>query len=224
MEAAFEPLDFEPLSAPEASRRVHEFRDHMRRRRTVREFSPEPVPLELIETAIEAAASAPSGANRQPWRFVIVKDPQTKSRIRDAAETEERDFYERRATEQWLSDLAPLGTDAHKPFLETAPYLIVVFAIDYEPARLGDGTEENQKNYYVQESVGIAVGMLLTALHTAGLATLTHTPSPMRFLNELLDRPKHERPFVLIPVGQPAPNARVPKITKKTLDEIRELV
>lgn len=218
------PLKFERLSEAEAGARVRGFRDHLRLRRTVREFSPEPVPLELVETAIEAAASAPSGANRQPWRFVIVRDPETKRRIREAAEAEEREFYERRATPEWLDDLAPLGTDWRKPFLETAPYLIVVFRLDYEPERRDDGSERHHKNYYVQESVGIAVGFLLAALHTAGLATLTHTPSPMGFLADVLGRPRHERPYLLLPVGYPAPDASVPDIHKKDLREVCEVV
>jgi len=220
----FIPLEFERLDADEARRRVREFRDRVRRRRTVREFSPEAVPLDLIRAAIEAAGTAPSGANRQPWRFVLVGDPAIKTQIREAAEAEEREFYERRATEEWLADLAPLGTDARKPFLETAPWLIVVFRLDYEPARLADGSEGRHKNYYVQESVGIAVGMLLAALHLAGLATLTHTPSPMGFLADVLRRPKYERPYLLIPVGYPAPDARVPDIQRKPLEEVMEVV
>jgi iodotyrosine deiodinase len=220
----FQPLALERLSPEEALRRVRAFRDRLRRRRTVREFSREPVPLELVDAAIEAAASAPSGANRQPWRFVVVREPEVKRRIREAAEAEEREFYSRRATPEWLEDLEPLGTDATKPFLEIAPLLIVVFALDTEPERLADGTESKRKNYYVQESVGIAVGMLLAALHSAGLATLTHTPSPMGFLRDVLGRPRYERPFLLIPVGYPAPDARVPRIGKKTLDEVREVV
>jgi nitroreductase len=196
----------------------------MRRRRTVREFSREPVPRDIIDAAIEAAATAPSGANREPWKFVVVEDAEVKRRIREAAEAEEREFYDRRATAEWLEALAPLGTDWHKPFLTIAPYLIVVFRLDYEPARLTDGTERRRKNYYVQESVGISVGILLSALHLAGLATLTHTPSPMGFLAEVLGRPAHERPFLLIPVGYPAPDARVPDLKKKSLDEVRELV
>ncbi len=213
------PLAFTRFDVEESRRRVQAFRDHLRRRRTVRDFSPEPVPLDLVEAAIEAAASAPSGANRQPWRFVIVRDPAVKARIRAAAEAEEREFYERRATHEWLADLAPLGTDWRKPFLETAPYLVVVFRQDWEPE--GDG---QHKNYYVQESVGIAVGMLLAALHTAGLATLTHTPSPMGFLAEVLGRPRHERPYLLIPVGYPAPGATVPDIHRKPLAAVCEVV
>jgi nitroreductase len=220
----FIPLDFERLTREESLRRVRDFHERIRSRRTVREFSPDPVPLELVDAAIAAAATAPSGANRQPWRFVVVGDPEVKRKIRVAAEAEEREFYERRATDEWLADLAPLGTDASKPFLEAAPWLIVVFRLDYEPARLADGSEGRHKNYYVQESVGIAVGILLAALHMAGLATLTHTPSPMGFLSEVLGRPKHERPYLLIPVGYPAPDARVPDIQRKALDEVREVV
>lgn len=224
MEHPFVPLAFERLSVDDARVRGQDFLAHVRRRRSVREFAADPVPLDLIDTAIEAAGTAPSGANRQPWKFVVVVDPAIKSRIREAAEAEEREFYERRATQEWLRDLAPLGTDWRKPFLEVAPCLIVVFRVDYEPAMLSDGTEHKHKNYYVQESVGIAVGLLLTALHVAGLATLTHTPSPMGFLREILRRPKHEVPFVLIPVGYPAAGARVPELTKKSLDGIRERI
>ena len=222
MEHSFIPLAFERLSVEESRSRVQQFLAEVSRRRSVRDFAPDPVPLDLIETAIEAAATAPSGANRQPWKFVMVLDPGTKRRIREAAEAEEREFYERRATPEWLDDLAPLGTDWRKPFLEIAPCLIVVFRLDYEPARLADGTEHKRKNYYVQESVGIAVGMLIAALHAAGLATLTHTPSPMAFLREVLGRPKHEQPYMLIPVGYPAADARVPDIRKKSFNEVCE--
>jgi nitroreductase len=224
MPRVFLPLAFERTPVEESRARVQAFRDHVRRRRTVRDFAPDPVPLDLVEAAIEAAASAPSGANRQPWRFVVVSDAATKRRIRDAAEEEERQFYEQRATPEWLADLAPLGTGWRKPFLEDAPYLIAVFRLDYEPERLADGTERHHKNYYVHESVGIAVGILLTALHTAGLATLTHTPSPMGFLARILKRPGNERPFLLIPVGYPAPGALVPDIHRKALDDVRVLV
>ncbi len=189
----------------------------------MRDFAADPVRLDLIESAVEAASTAPSGANRQPWKFIIVLHPETKRRIREAAEAEERKFYQRRATPEWLEDLAPLGTDWRKPFLEIALCLIAVFRVDYEPARLADGTEHKHKNYYVQESVGIAVGMLLTALHVAGMATLTHTPTD-EVLREVLDRPKHEQPFMLIPVGYPAPDARVPDLRKKSLDEVREFL
>ena len=224
MEHRFVPLNFERRRVEESRARVREFLETIRTRRTVRDYAPDPVPLDIIDTAIEAAASAPSGANRQPWKFVVVRDPEVKRRIREAAEAEEREFYERRAPADWLQNLAPLGTDWHKPFLETAPYLIVVFRLDYEPALLADGTERHNKNYYVQESVGIAVGILLTALHTAGLASLTHTPSPMGFLTKILGRPKHERPYLLIPIGYPGPDVRVPDLKRKTLTEVREVV
>ncbi|HBY60088.1 MAG TPA: nitroreductase family protein [Solibacterales bacterium] len=187
-------------------------------RRSVRQFSAEPVPLELVENAIRFASMAPSGANRQPWRFVVVANPETKARIRAAAEQEEREGYEHRFPPEWLEALAPLGTDWHKPFLEIAPYLIVVFRIDY-----GLDGERKVKHYYVQESVGIATGFLLAALHMAGLATLVHTPSPMGFLSEILERPANEKPFLLIPVGYPAPDATVPDIVKKPLDEVMTL-
>jgi nitroreductase len=217
-------LQFERLAPEESRARLRAFAEDMRRRRTVRDFSPDAVPRDLIDAAIAVAATAPSGANRQPWRFVVVESPAVKARIREAAEAEEKEFYSRRVTPEWRADLASLGTDWHKPFLETAPYLIVVFRLDYEPVLLADGTEQRHKNYYVQESVGIAVGMLLTALHLAGLVSLTHTPSPMAFLAEILGRPSHERPYLLIPVGYPASAARVPDITKKTLDEVRLVV
>jgi len=195
----------------------------MRTRRTVREFSPDPVPFELVETAIRTAATAPSGANRQPWRFVVVSNPDVKRRIREAAEQEERAFYEHRAPDEWLEALEPLGTDWQKPFLEIAPYLIIVFRMDYGVAA-SSGEEKKQKNYYVMESVGIACGMLLASLHLAGLATLTHTPSPMGFLSNILNRPKNEKPYLLIPVGYPAEGARVPNITKKLLSEVMDVI
>lgn len=224
MTQAFAPLPFERLDLEVSRVRVLAFRDLMRRRRSVRDFSPEPVPPDVVDAAIEAAASAPSGANRQPWRFVVVRDPAVKRRIRDAAEAEEREFYARRATPEWLEDLAPLGTDWRKPFLEAAPLLVVVFAVDWEAERGPDGAERRHKGYYVQESVGIAVGILLAALHAAGLATLTHTPSPMGFLGSTLGRPRNERPYVLVPVGYPAPGATVPVLAKKGLDEVRVVV
>jgi len=195
--------------------RARAFRDEMRRRRTVRDYSGEPVPAEVIDACIEAAGTAPNGANLQPWHFVVVRDPAIKSRIREAAEEEERDFYENRAPPEWLEALAALGTDEHKPFVETAPVLIAIFAESYT---VHGGTKI--KNYYVQESVGIATGILIAGLHRAGLATLTHTPSPMGFLNEILGRPKNERPFLLLVVGYPAADALVPSITKKPLAEI----
>lgn len=210
-----EPLRFERLTPEEQFRAVKEFLERLKTRRSVRSFSSEPVPIELIETAIRCAASAPSGANKQPWRFVVVQDPQIKRRIREAAEAEERDNYERRFPDEWLEDLAQFGTDWRKEFLETAPYLIAVFALDYEL----DG-ETKRKNYYVQESAGLAAGFLLAALHLSGLVALTHTPSPMGFLRDILQRPKNERPFLLIPVGYPAPDASVPSIRKKDLSEV----
>jgi nitroreductase len=192
----------------------------MKRRRTVREFSPDRAPFELIELAIRTAGVAPSGANQQPWRFVVVSDSETKRRIRLAAEEEERENYERRFPDEWLQALAPLGVDWHKEFLEVAPYLIVVFKIDYDIERLPDGSERKTKHYYVNESVGIACGMLLAALHNAGLTTLTHTPNPMGFLSETLKRPKNEKPYLIVPVGYPVEGAKVPSITKKHLEEI----
>lgn len=196
----------------------------MKRRRTVREFSPEPVPFELIELAIKTAGVAPSGANQQPWRFVVVSNPEIKRRIRLAAEEEERENYSGRFPDEWLQALAPLGTDWHKEFLETAPYLIVVFKIDYGVESTPDGGERRIKHYYVNESVGIACGMLLAALHNAGLATLTHTPNPMGFLSEILKRPKNEKPYLLVPVGYPADGVKVPDITKKRFEEIAEVI
>lgn len=188
------------------------FADAMTSRRSVRDFSPEPLPEGLIEAAIRAAASAPSGANIQPWRFVVMTDPERKRRLRLAAEAEEREFYTHRATEEWLDALAPIGTDWRKPFLETAPAVIVVFEVHQGP--------NSPKPYYAKESVGIAVGLLLAALHQAGVATLTHTPSPMRFLNEVCERPVEERPSVVIPVGYAADDARVPDIHRKPLTEV----
>ncbi len=200
------------------------FLETMLRRRTVRDFSSAPVPFSVIEAAIRTAATAPSGANQQPWHFVVVADPETKRRIRIAAEEEEKDFYTHRAPQEWLDALAPLGTDWHKPFLEQAPYLIVVFRIDYGLGRNEDGSERKWKHYYVNESVGISVGMLLCALHLSGLATLTHTPSPMGFLGEILGRPKNERAFVVLPVGYPAESAEVPDIGKKPLVEVMSVI
>jgi iodotyrosine deiodinase len=214
------PLAFERLSPAEQLRRARAFYDRIRQRRTVREFSADPVPFELVELAVRSAATAPSGANQQPWRFVVVSDPEIKHKIRVAAEAEEKEFYEHRAPREWLDALAPLGTDWRKPFLETAPYLIVVFRLDYDIRHNERGEEIHAKNYYAQESVGIAVGMLLTALHWAGLATLTHTPSPMGFLSELLGRPKNERGYMIVPVGFPTRGATVPRITKKALGEV----
>ena len=188
-------------------------------RRTVRDFTDRPVPFELIEKAILTAGTAPSGAHMQPWRFVVVKDPDIKAKIKEAAEKEEYESYHGRMPDRWLRRLAPIGTDEHKPFLTIAPYLIVVFRIT-SVSDLG----EPEPTYYSQESVGIAVGMLLAALHNMGLATLTHTPSPMKFLQEILGRPKTEVPFVLIPVGYPSPDATVPDFHRKELEEIMTVI
>lgn len=220
MSPDFIPFDFR-RPEPEVQRcRAIEFYELMKRRRTVREFSPDPAPFELIELAIRTAGVAPSGANQQPWRFVVISDPEIKRRIRLAAEEEERENYEKRFPDEWLQALAALGTDWHKEFLEVAPYLIVVFKIDYDVERLPDGSERKIKHYYVNESVGIACGMLLAALHNAGLVTLTHTPNPMSFLSEILQRPKNEKPYLIVPVGYPADGAKVPNIAKKHLEEI----
>ena len=209
------PLCFEVLPEAEQLSRSAEFAARMAERRTVRHFSDCAVPLEIIENAIRAASSAPSGANQQPWRFVVVGDPEVKRAIRLAAEEEERTNYNGRFPQEWLDALRPLGTDWHKDFLEIAPWLIVVFRIDY-----GLDGDLRIKHYYVSESVGIACGVLLTALHLSGIATLTHTPSPMRFLSRILDRPANERPFLLIPAGYPAEGAEVPDIRRKRLDEV----
>ncbi|MFN6964667.1 MAG: nitroreductase family protein [Pyrinomonadaceae bacterium] len=216
----FIPLDFTLLTPDDQLRRADAFLDLMTRRRTVREYSGRDVPIELIERAIATAGTAPSGANMQPWRFVVVRDAEVKKKIREAAEREEYESYHGRMSEKWLRRLAVLGTDEHKPFLEIAPYLIVVFRIN----SVIDEDGETEPTYYSQESVGIAVGLLLASLHNAGLATLTHTPSPMRFLQEILGRPKNEVPFVLIPVGYPADGAEVPDIGRKPLAEIMEIV
>jgi iodotyrosine deiodinase len=209
------PLEFERLSADEQSARSQEFLERMSTRRSVRQFSREPVPFELVANAIAAAGTAPSGANQQPWTFVVVSDPAVKREIRLAAEAEEREAYEHRMTEEWLRALEPLGTDWRKPHIEDAPYVIVVFEQAY-------GLEGNRrwKHYYAKESVGIAVGLLLASLHLAGLASLAHTPSPMGFLGRILGRPRNERAFCLIPVGYPAESSTVPKLEKKPLDEI----
>jgi nitroreductase len=200
----------------EMRRRASAFREEMQCRRTVRYFSNRLVPREVIEDCLLAAGSAPSGANLQPWHFVVVSDPAIKRQIREAAEKEESEFYHGRAPQEWLEALAPLGTDEHKPYLATAPYLIVIFAQSY--GLLPDGRKV--KNYYVTESVGIATGMLITAIHYAGLVSLTHTPNPMGFLNQALERPENERPIMILVVGYPAENAVVPEIGKKSLQEI----
>ncbi len=221
-EPRFVPLPHrEDPSPEEIVRRATEFRRRAERRRTVRDFSPEPVPRAAIEECLRAAGTAPSGANMQPWRFVAVSDQSLKRRIRQAAEDEERRFYRERAPADWLDALAPLGTDERKPFLEVAPWLIAIFARSYglvpDPE---EGEPRKVKHYYVTESVGIATGILITALHRSGLATLTHTPSPMGFLNELLGRPDHERPFLLLVVGRAAEDAKVPDIGREPLEEI----
>lgn len=201
---------FDPGMPPEAAAR--RFYEVMDRRRSVRWFSDRPVPAEAIAWCVRAAGTAPSGANKQPWRFVCVSDPDLKRRIREGAEAEEREFYERRASPEWLADLAPLQTGPEKPFLEIAPWLIVVFKLAK--------TDEGGQVYYLNESVGIAVGMLLAAIHHAGLCALTHTPSPMGFLGKILNRPEHERPFLLIPVGYPAERCFVPDIRRKPPEAI----
>jgi iodotyrosine deiodinase len=206
------PLDHVRMSRADAVRSARTFAERMSTRRSVREFKDDPVPDGVIESAIRAAASAPSGANIQPWRFVVVTSPERKRRLRLAAEAEEREFYDRRAPGEWLSALAPLGTDWRKPFLEIAPVVIVVFEVHQGP--------NTPKPYYAKESVGIAVGLLIATLHQAGLVTLTHTPSPMRFLNEVCERPQEERPFLVMPVGFPADDARVPDLTRKSLAEV----
>ena len=215
-EPAFLPLDFDALPTPETLARIRAFEALIRRRRTVRDFSEEPVPREVIESAIRIAGSAPSGANQQPWSFVAVSDPAIKARMREAAEQEERAFYDGRAGEEWLDLLKVLGTDWRKPFLETAPWLIVIFQ-----KRWGVRPDGRRvKHYYAPESVGIATGFLIAALHQAGLATLTHTPSPMGFLNEICGRPHNEKAAILLVVGKPAPGCLVPAIGKKALGEI----
>lgn len=215
-------LQLQPLSTyteypvEEMKERAASFRKVMQRRRTVRQFSTRPVPREVIEECLLAAGTAPNGANLQPWQFVVIGDPKIKREIRVAAEEEEWEFYHRRAPQEWLDALAPLGTDEHKPFLQTAPYIIAIFGKTH--SQLPDG--RRVKNYYVNESVGIATGFLIAALHHAGLVSLTHTPSPMGFLNAILNRPSEERPFLLLLTGYPAEDAQVPVIQKKLLGEI----
>jgi iodotyrosine deiodinase len=210
------PLDYERPGEEEALESSRAFLAMLEARRSIRRFSPEPVPLELVENAIRAAGTAPSGAHQQPWTFVLVSDPEVKRRLREGAEAEERDFYERRATPEWLEAISPIGTDWIKTHITDAPYVIVVFEQPWRPGDDGDKI----KHYYVRESVGIAVGFLLAGLQAAGLCALTHTPSPMRFLGEILGRPENERPFILIPVGYPAEDAEVPDLERKALDEI----
>lgn len=213
-------LNYREYPIEEMRRRLNDFYTDIDRRRTIRDFSARPVPRDIIETALKAASTAPSGANLQPWHFAVVSGPETKRKIRLAAEVEEREFYTHRASEEWLAALQPLGTDEQKPFLETAPYLIAVFLQKF--GELPDGRKV--KHYYPTESTGLATGILITALHTAGLATLTHTPSPMKFLNEILGRPKSERPFLLLVVGYPADDAKVPDLRRKSLDEFASFI
>lgn len=217
------PGDFVPFSHPlrelddaERAKRAEAFHTLMEGRRTVRAFAPTPVPRDIIETCLRTAGTAPSGAHKQPWHFAAISSPALKLRIREAAEEEEASFYDHRAPDEWLEALRPFGTDAHKPFLETAPWLIVIFSRPFE--LLPDG--RRSKNYYVQESVGIATGLLIAALHNAGLSTLTHTPSPMGFLNEVVGRPSHERATILLVVGHAAESARVPDLERRPLDLI----
>ncbi|MEM6987850.1 MAG: nitroreductase family protein [Pseudomonadota bacterium] len=210
------PLAFDRLADDGMQARAAAFYAEMNRRRTVRDFAPDPIPDGVLENAIRTAGTAPSGAHMQPWHFVLVQDATTKRRIREAAEVEERELYSHRASDEWLEALAPLGTDANKPFLETAPALIAVFLKKFSV----DADGRKRKNYYTSESVGIATGLLVAALHQSGLATLTHTPSPMKFLNSVLGRPDHERPFVLLVCGYPAKQARVPALERLPLDAI----
>lgn len=221
-EPGFVPLPGreKPLTDEQSAAGARACYERLRTRRTVRMFSGRPIAPGVVENCLRAAGTAPSGANLQPWRFVVVRCADTKRRIREAAEAEEREFYEHRAPAEWLDALAPLGTDKHKPFLETAPALVAIFGERWGADEAG----ARRKHYYVDESVGIATGMLLAALHEAGLATLTHTPSPMRFLNEILERPENERPFLLLVVGYPARDAVVPEIGRKSLDEIATFV
>jgi iodotyrosine deiodinase len=211
---------YEEYSLEEMRERLAQFYADVDRRRTVREFSDRPVPQDLIETALKAANTAPSGANLQPWHFAVVSGPETKRKIREAAEVEEREFYEHRASPEWLTALEPLGTDSSKPFLETAPYLIAVFLQKF--GKLEDGRKV--KHYYPTESTGLATGILITALHQAGLVCLTHTPSPMKFMNEILGRPSSERPFLLLVTGYPADDAQVPDIERKPLEEFASFI
>lgn len=212
--------NYEEYPLEEMRQRLAQFYADVDRRRTVREFSDRPVPRDIIETALKAANTAPSGANLQPWHFAVVSGPETKRRIREAAEVEEREFYEHRASPEWLAALEPLGTDSSKPFLETAPYLIAVFLQKF--GVLEDGRKV--KHYYPSESTGLATGILITALHQAGLVCLTHTPSPMKFMNEILGRPSSERPFLLLVTGYPADDAEVPDIERKPLEDFASFI
>ena len=213
---SFKKLQFQKITFEEMDYNANQFFQKVSSRRSVRDFSSDDFPIDIIKNCIKSASTAPSGANKQPWHFVIVKDPIIKRKIRKAAEIEEKEFYGGRAPKEWLDDLNQFGTDWNKPFLEEAPYLIVIFSKKFDTN--DDGT--NKKNYYVSESVGIASGLLLTALHNAGLVTLTHTPSPMAFLSDILNRPPSDKPYLIIPVGFPSENAEVPNIKKKTFKEI----
>ena len=213
---SFKKLQFQKITFEEMDYNANQFFQKVSSRRSVRDFSSDNFPIDIIKNCIKSASTAPSGANKQPWHFVIVKDPIIKRKIRKAAEIEEKEFYGGRAPKEWLDDLNQFGTDWNKPFLEEAPYLIVVFSKKFDIN--DDGT--NTKNYYVSESVGIASGLLLIALHNAGLVTLTHTPSPMAFLSDILNRPPSDKPYLIIPVGFPSENAEVPNIKKKTFKEI----
>ena len=212
--------DFKKYSPEDMILRSESFYNQIKQRRTVRNFSDKPVSKKVIGNCIRSAGTAPSGANLQPWHFVVVSDPKIKKQIRYAAEKEEKEFYTTRATKEWLDALAPLGTDEQKPFLEKAPHLIAIFAKSYDI--LPDGRKVKQ--YYSQESVGIASGILITAIHNAGLVSLTHTPSPMNFLNDILGRPSNERPFLLLVVGYPGKNTKVPDINRKELTEIASFI
>lgn len=215
---SFTKLNYNKTDIGSMISKSNKFYKLLKTRRSVRHFSNKDIPFEVIENIIKSAATAPSGANKQPWKFVVVEDQNIKKQIRIAAEKEEKDFYEHRAPQSWLDDLKELGTNWQKEFLEDAPYLIIVFKILYS-----DENGDTKKHYYINESVGIASGMLITAIHNAGLVTLTHTPSPMAFLNAILSRPKNEKPFLLLPVGYPAENAMVPNIKRKNFDEVVEV-
>jgi len=216
----FIPLDFKRQDEESMQQESQAFFQLMSRRRTIRDFSDQNVPQTVLENALRAAGTAPSGANMQPWHFVIVQDFAVKKRIREAAEIEERELYAHRANDEWLQAIAPLGTDANKPFLEKAPVLIAIFLKKFTVDKSG----RKHKNYYTAESVGIATGILITALHKSGLATLTHTPSPMKFLGEILERPSYERPFMLLVCGYPADDVMVPNIERRTLHEISTFI
>lgn len=208
--------NFPHFSIEEMKTRSREFADYLKKRRTIREYSSDTFPVEVIQNCIEAASLAPSGANMQPWHFVVVQSPEVKKQIREGAEKEEREFYGGKAPDEWLKALEQFGTDEHKPFLELAPYLIIIFEKKYGI----DDKGEKIKHYYTKESVGIATGFLIAALHNAGLATLTHTPSPMNFLNQILNRPENEKPYLILVTGYPKEGTRVPNISKKGLDDV----